>query len=77
MFGLLPSCAPRKPLMCSGISVIVALERAATSGARAAVYDQAQTNTHVGQSTSFYCGSASALMTLNTGSRVPGTVFNR
>ena len=46
--------------------VVVALAVAAGSAARAATYDQTQTNTYVGQSTAFYCGPASALMTLNS-----------
>jgi hypothetical protein len=36
------------------------------SAARAAAYDNTQTNTYVGQSTAYYCGPASALMTLNS-----------
>jgi hypothetical protein len=47
------------------LSVVVTLA-AAGSAAWAAPYDQKQTNTYVGQSTAFYCGPASALMTLNS-----------
>ena len=48
-------------LSLAAAALTLAARHAVTRGA----YDNTLTNTYVGQSTAFYCGPASALMTLN------------
>jgi hypothetical protein len=58
-----------RPVMQARFTVGMLLGLAAwTAGGSvaSAAYDQTQTNTYVGQSTGFYCGPATALMTLNS-----------